>query len=165
MPSFDVSCELDWSNLDNAIQQTLKEIGTRYDFKGIKVELSVDRKANTLTLWCSDQAKFSAFKELFENKVIKRGLSTLYFDYQKLEPAAGGSSRQIAKLQAGVSKEKGKEIVALVKDSKLKVQAQIQDEQVRVSGKNRDDLQQVIALLKSQQEKIKVPMQFGNFRE
>ena len=90
--------------------------------------------------------------------------ATLY-ELLTLEPAFGGSVRQVVTIQAGVSKEKGKEIIAALKDSKIKVQAQIQDEQVRVSGKNRDDLQQAISLLRSQQEAIKVPMQFGNFRD
>jgi hypothetical protein len=113
----------------------------------------------------SEEAKLDALKEIFENKLIKRGISLLSFDYKDLEPAFGGSVRQVATIQAGVSKEKGKEIIAALKESKLKVQAQIQDEQVRVTGKNRDDLQEAIALLRGKQDAIKVPMQFGNFRD
>ena len=89
----------------------------------------------------------------------------MVFDYKDVESAFGGSVRQLVAIQAGISKEKGKEIVAAIKDSKLKVQAQIQDEQVRVTGKNRDDLQSVIALLRSKQDELKVPMEFGNFRD
>ncbi|MGZ3688270.1 MAG: YajQ family cyclic di-GMP-binding protein [Bdellovibrionota bacterium] len=165
MPSFDVSAEMDWQELDNAINQATKELTQRYDFKGVKVELKLDQKAKTVTLWCSSQEKLEALNDVFQNKLIKRGISLLSFDYGTEEEAFGGSVRQVVTVQAGVSKEKGKEIIAAIKDSKLKVQAQIQDEQVRVTGKNRDDLQAAISMLKSQQEKIKVPMQFGNFRD
>jgi hypothetical protein len=165
MPSFDVSSEMNWQELDNAINQATKELTQRYDFKGVKSELKLDQKAKTVTLWVSEEAKLDALKEIFENKLIKRGISLLSFDYKDLEPAFGGSVRQVATIQAGVSKEKGKEIIAALKESKLKVQAQIQDEQVRVTGKNRDDLQEAIALLRGKQDTIKVPMQFGNFRD
>jgi hypothetical protein len=165
MPSFDVSSEMNWQELDNAINQATKELTQRYDFKGIKSEIKLDQKAKTVTLWVSEEAKLDALKEIFEGKLIKRGISLLSFDYKDLEPAFGGSVRQVATIQAGVSKEKGKEIIAALKDSKLKVQAQIQDEQVRVTGKNRDDLQEAIALLRGKQDAIKVPMQFGNFRD
>jgi len=104
-------------------------------------------------------------RDTFQNKLIKRGLSLLSFDFKDPEAAFGSSLRQVANIQAGISKEKGKEIIQAIKDSKLKVQAQIQDEQVRVSGKNRDDLQSAIALLRSKQDQIKVPMQYGNFRD
>lgn len=165
MPSFDVSSEMNWQELDNAINQATKELTQRYDFKGVKSEIKLDQKAKTVTLWVSEEAKLDALKEIFENKLIKRGISLLSFDYKDLEPAFGGSVRQVATIQAGVSKEKGKEIIAALKESKLKVQAQIQDEQVRVTGKNRDDLQEAIALLRGKQDSIKVPMQFGNFRD
>jgi uncharacterized protein YajQ (UPF0234 family) len=165
MPSFDVSSEMNWQELDNAINQASKELTQRYDFKGVKSEIKLDQKAKTVTLWCSEEAKLDALKEILEGKLIKRGISLLSFDYKDLESAFGGSVRQVATIQAGVSKEKGKEIIAAIKDSKLKVQAQIQDEQVRVTGKNRDDLQEAIALLRSKQDSIKVPMQFGNFRD
>lgn len=165
MPSFDVSSEMNWQELDNAINQATKELTQRYDFKGVKAEIKLDQKAKTVTLWVSEEAKLDALKEIYENKLIKRGISLLSFDYKDLEPAFGGSVRQVATIQAGVSKEKGKEIIAALKESKLKVQAQIQDEQVRVTGKNRDDLQEAIALLRGKQDSIKVPMQFGNFRD
>lgn len=165
MPSFDVSSEMNWQELDNAIQQATKELQGRYDFKGVKVELQMDKKAKTITLWVSDTEKLEAMKDVFKSKLIKRGISLMSFDYKDVEDAFGGSARQVATIQAGVSKEKGKEIIAALKDSKLKVQAQIQDEQVRVTGKSRDDLQEAIALLKGKQDEIKVPMQFGNFRD
>jgi uncharacterized protein YajQ (UPF0234 family) len=97
--------------------------------------------------------------------MIKRGISILSLDTKEPESAFGGSVRQVIGIQAGISKEKAKEIIAAIKDSKLKVAAQIQDEQVRVTGKNRDDLQQTIALLREKQNSLKVPMQFDNFRD
>jgi len=148
LPSFDVSSEMNWQELDNAINQATKELSQRYDFKGVKAEIKLDQKACTITLWVSEEGKLDAVNDIFQNKCIKRGLSLLAFDYKPLEPAFGGSVRQVVTVQAGVSKEKGKEIIATLKDSKLKVQAQIQDEQVRVSGKSRDDLQAAIACLK-----------------
>lgn len=165
MPSFDVSSEMNWQELDNAINQTTKEVTQRFDFKGIKTELKLDQKAKTLTLWCSEEGKLEALVDVLQSKMIKRGISILSLDYQAIETAFGGSVRQVIQIQAGISKEKGKEVIATLKESKLKVQAQIQDEQVRVSGKSRDDLQEAISLLKSNQEKLKVPMQFGNFRD
>jgi len=165
MPSFDVSSEMDWQELDNAVNQATKELIQRYDFKGVKSEIKLDQKAKTLTLWCSEEAKLEAMNDILQSKLIKRGISLLSLEYQKLEPAFGGSVRQVVTLQAGISKEKGKEIIASIKESKIKVQAQMQDEQVRVTSKNRDDLQSTIAHLRSQQDSLKVPMQFGNFRD
>jgi uncharacterized protein YajQ (UPF0234 family) len=165
MPSFDVSSEVNWQEVDNAVNQATKELSQRYDFKGVKSELKLDQKAKTLTLWCSEEAKLDAVNDILQNKLIKRGISLLALEYKDREPAFGGSVRQVVVIQAGVSKEKAKEIIAAIKDAKLKVNAQIQDEQVRVTGKSRDDLQATIALLRSKQEQIKVPMQFGNFRD
>ena len=164
MPSFDVSAEMDWQELDNAVNQATKELQQRFDFKGIKTEIKLDQKEKTITLWCSEEAKLEALTDILQTKLIKRGISTLALDYQAIESAFGGSVRQKVLVQAGISKEKGKEIIATIKDSKLKVQAQIQDEQVRVTGKNRDDLQAAISMLKESIDKLKVPMQFGNFR-
>ena len=165
MPSFDVSSEMNWQELDNAINQATKEVSQRFDFKGVKSEIKLDQKAKTVTLWCSEEGKLDALNDVFQNKLIKRGISLLSLEYKAIETAFGGSVRQNVIIQAGISKEKAKEVIAVIKESKLKVQAQIQDEQVRVTGKNRDDLQAAIALLRSQQEKVKIPMQFGNFRD
>lgn len=165
MPSFDVTSDIEWQNLDDAVNQANKEITARYDFKGVKTEMKVDRKEKTVTLWISESAKMDALKTIFETRCVKRGISLLALDYQTQEAAFGGSVRQKILIQAGVSKEKGKEIIAVIKDSKLKVQAQIQDEKVRVTGKSRDDLQSAIALLREKESQLKVPMQFGNFRE
>jgi len=165
MPSFDVSSEVDWQEVDNAVNQASKEVGQRFDFKSIKCEIQLDRKLKTLTLWCSEEAKLESLNDVLQNKLIKRGISLLSLDYKPIENAFGQSSRQVIAVQAGISKEKGKEVIAAIKESKIKVQAQIQDEKIRVTGKNRDDLQEAIALLKSKQDSLKVPLQFGNFRE
>ncbi len=165
MPSFDISSEMDWQELDNAVNQATKELLSRYDFKSIKTEIKVDTKAKTLTLWVSEEEKLDAMKDILQTKFIKRGISLLCFDYKDKETAFGGSVRQLVNVMAGIPKEKAKDIIAKIKESKLKVQAQIQDEQVRVTGKNRDDLQDAIALLKSEQDQLKVPMNFGNFRD
>lgn len=164
MPSFDISSEMNWQELDNAINQATKELTQRFDFKGVKAEIKLDQKAKSVTLWCGEEGKLDALNDIFQSKLVKRGISLLSLDYQTIESAFGGSVRQVVLIQAGISKEKGKEIIATIKESKVKVQAQIQDEQVRVTGKNRDDLQSAIAALKENQEKIKVSMQFGNFR-
>jgi len=165
MPSFDVSAEMDWQELDNAVNQTVKELAARYDFKGVKTELKLDRKLKTLILWCSEEGKMDALNDILQGKLIKRGISLLAFEYKEREDAFGGSVRQTVVVQAGIEKEKGKEIVAVIKEAKLKVQAQMQDEKVRVTGKSRDDLQEAIACLREKQNAIKVPMQFGNFRD
>ncbi len=165
MPSFDISSEMNWQELDNAINQATKELGQRYDFKGIKTEIKLDQKAKTVTLWVSEEGKLDALKDIFSSKLIKRGISLLALEYKDVEAAFGGSVRQTVIVQAGISKEKAKEIIAKIKDSKIKVNAQIQDEQVRVNGKNRDDLQATIALLRESQNELQVPMTFGNFRD
>jgi uncharacterized protein YajQ (UPF0234 family) len=165
MPSFDVCSEMDWQELDNAINQATKELQSRYDFKGIKTELKLDTKAKTLTMWCSEEGKLEAMTDIFQTKAIKRGLSLLAFEYGTVETAFGGSVRQVVTVQAGLSKEKAKEVISVIKESKLKVQSQIQDEQVRVTGKSRDDLQEAIAVLRQKQDSIKAPLQFNNFRD
>ncbi len=161
----DISSEMNWQEFDNAVNQTNKEVGTRFDFKGIKTELKLDQKAKTLTIWCSEEGKLDNLKDMLQTKLIKRGISLHSLEYKDAEPAFGGSIRQLVLLQAGISKEKAKEVIAAIKESRLKVQAQIQDEKVRVSGKNRDDLQEAIALLRAKQDSLKLPMQFGNFRD
>lgn len=165
MPSFDISSDVDWQEVDNAVTQAQKELATRFDFKNVKVEITFDKKAKTITIVCSEDSKLDNVKDIVQSKMIKRGISIMSLNFKKAESAFGGSVRQIVEVIAGVSKEKGKEVIAAIKDSKLKVQAQIQEEKVRVTGKNRDDLQDAIALLKSQEDKLKLPMQYGNFRD
>jgi len=165
MPSFDVSSEIDWQELDNAINQANKEVGQRFDFKGVKCEIEMDQKAKTLTLRCSSEGKLDSLRDVLQTKMVKRGISLLSMEFKDVEPATGSSVRQVAIVQAGISKENGKKIIAAIKGEKFKVQAQIQDEQVRVTAKKRDDLQDVIAYLKQKQNDLQLPMQFGNFRD
>ncbi len=165
MPSFDISSEMNWQELDNAINQVIKESSQRFDFKGVKSEVTLDKKEKSITLWCSEEGKLDALNDILQNKIIKRGISLLALEYQTLEAAFGSSVRQKILIQAGVSKEKGKEIISTLKENKVKVQAQIQDEQVRVTSKSRDDLQAAMALLRTKQDELKMPLQFGNFRD
>ena len=165
MPSFDITSDVDWQEVDNAVNQSLKELATRFDFKGVKSEVTYDKKAKTITLFCSEEGKLDNLKELVQGKLIKRGVSLMALEYKPVEAAFGGSVRQVIIVQAGISKEKGKEVIAAIKESKIKAQAQIQDEKVRVSGKSRDDLQECIALLRAKQDSLKLPMQFDNFRD
>jgi uncharacterized protein YajQ (UPF0234 family) len=164
MPSFDILSEINWQSMDDAINQALKEITTRFDFKGVKVEIVMDQKAKTVKITSSEAYKLDAIQETFHKRLIKRGVPLLALEYEPEEKTAGSGARLLAKVAAGISKEKGKEVIAAIKDIK-KVQAQIQDEKVRVSGKNRDDLQEAIAILKEKESKIGIPLAFGNFRE
>ena len=118
MPSFDVSSEMNWQEMDNAINQATKEVAQRFDFKGVKTEIKLDQKAKTITLWCSEEGKLDAANDILQNKLIKRGISLLSLEYKDKESAFGQSVRQVVVIQAGISKEKGKEIIAALKDSK-----------------------------------------------
>jgi len=165
MPSFDVSSEVNWQEIDNAVHQAEKEISQRFDFKGVKVEIKIDQKIKNITLWCEKEEKLENAYEVLQNKFVKRGISLLSLEPQKIEPAFGSSVRQVILVHSGISKENGKKIIQSIKEAKYKVQAQIQDEQVRVTGKKRDDLQEVITYLKEKQNLLQLPLQFGNFRD
>ncbi|ANA41347.1 MULTISPECIES: YajQ family cyclic di-GMP-binding protein [Geobacter] len=161
MPSFDIVSKVEMQEIDNAVNQTVKEISQRYDFKGSKCEITLEKDA--IKLLADDDYKLKAVVDILQSKCIKRGISLKSLQYGNVEPASGGMVRQAVDIQQGISKEKGKDIIAVVKESKLKVQAQIQDDQVRVTGKNRDDLQEVIRLLKGKD--VGVELQFVNFRD
>ncbi len=161
MPSFDIVSKVDMQEVDNAVNQAIKEIGQRYDFKGSKSEISQEKDA--VKIIADDDYKLKSVIDVLQSKFLKRNISIKSLQYGKVEPASGGLVRQNISVQQGISKEKGKEIIAVIKESKLKVQAQIQDDQVRVTGKNRDDLQETIQLLKGKE--LDVEMQFVNFRE
>lgn len=161
MPSFDVVSKVDMQEVDNAVNQAVKEIGQRYDFKGSKSEISMEKDA--VKVLADDDYKLKAVIDVLQSKFLKRNISIKFLQYGKVEPSSGGMVRQLINIQQGISKEKGKEIIAVIKESRIKVQGQIQDDQVRVTGKNRDDLQEAIQLLKSKD--LGVEMQFTNFRE
>lgn len=161
MPSFDIVSKVDMQEVDNAVNQAIKEIGQRYDFKGSKSQITQEK--DSIKILADDDYKLKAVVDVLQSKLLKRNISIKSLQYGKIEPASGGMVRQIIDVQQGISKEKGKEVVATIKESKIKVQAQIQDDQVRVTGKNRDDLQETIQLLKGKD--LGVEMQFTNFRE
>jgi hypothetical protein len=161
MPSFDIVSKVDMQEVDNAVNQAIKEIGQRYDFKGSKSEITMEKEA--VKVLADDDYKLKAVIDVLQSKFIKRNISIKFLDYGKVEPSSGGMVRQLITIRQGVSKEKGKEIIAAIKESKIKVQAQIQDDQVRVTGNNRDDLQETIQLLKGKD--LEIEMQFTNFRE
>ncbi|TWJ33440.1 YajQ family cyclic di-GMP-binding protein [Geobacter argillaceus] len=160
MPSFDIVSKVEMQEVDNAVNQAVKEIAQRYDFKGSKCEVSLENES--IKVLADDDYKLKAVIEVLQSKFIKRGISPKALQYGKTESASGGMVRQNIAIQQGISKEKGKEIIAVIKETKLKVQPQIQDDQVRVVGKNIDDLQEVIQLLKGKD--LEVEMQFVNFR-
>ena len=161
MPSFDIVSKVDMQEVDNAVNQAVKEIAQRYDFKGSKCQITPEK--DSVKILADDDYKLKAVVDVLQSKFLKRNISIKALQYGKVEPASGGLVRQIITVQQGISKEKAKEIIAVIKEAKLKVQAQIQDDQVRVTGKNRDDLQEAIQLLKGQD--LDVEMQFLNFRE
>jgi uncharacterized protein YajQ (UPF0234 family) len=160
MPSFDVVSVVDMQEVSNAVNQAVKEVGQRYDFKGSKTEVTLEKDG--IKVLTDDDFRLKAVVDILQSKFVKRGVSLKALDYGKVEPASGGLVRQFITIRQGISKEKGREIIALVKDTKLKVQSQIQEEQVRVTGKSLNDLQEVIGMLKGKD--LGVEMQFVNFR-
>ncbi|MCE3009545.1 MAG: YajQ family cyclic di-GMP-binding protein [Proteobacteria bacterium] len=160
MPSFDIVSELDMQEIDNAVNQAIKEIQGRYDFRGSKSELKWDKKE--ITLLADDDYKLGAMKDILQSKVHRRGLDLKVLKFEKEEPAGGQMIRQKVVLIQGIEKEVAKDIVKLIKDSKLKVQPQIMDDKVRVTGKSIDDLQITIQAVKK--SNWPVPLQFNNMR-
>ncbi len=160
MPSFDIVSVVDLQEVDNAVNQAVKEIGQRYDFKGSKCEVSLEKDG--IRVLADDDFRRKAVVDVLQSKFVRRGVSLKALQYGKAEPASGGRIRQFITIVQGISKEKGREIIALIKETKRKVQSQIQDEQVRVTGKSIDDLQEIIRLLK--EKDLGVEMQFVNFR-
>ena len=161
--SFDIVSDFDQQELVNALDQTRREIGARFDLKdsGSTVELEEGKK---IVITTTDEFRAKNIYDILENKVTKRGLSPLILDMKESEAALGGKVRQVIELKKGISTEIGKKIVAEIKETKLKVQASIQGEQVRVSGKSRDDLQAAIARVREFGEKQSLPLQFTNYR-
>lgn len=161
MPSFDIVSEVDLTEAANAVQNVMREIGTRYDFKGSKS--TVELKEGIITINADDDLKLKQMHELLQGHMQRRGIAPGSLDYQKEEKAAGQSVRQFVKVKEGIDKELAKEIVKAVKDAKFKVQVAIQGDELRVTGKKRDDLQEVIAFVKAM--KNEQPLQFKNFRD
>lgn len=158
--SFDIVSKTDYAEVTNALNQTAKEVSQRFDFKGSRATAELVGK--DLQLSAEDEMKLRNMSDILQSKLVKRGVSLKALDYQKIEPAAGGTVRQTVNIQQGIPIEKAKEIVRYIKDSKLRVQASIQGETVRVSGKDRDTLQEVIAILKAKD--FGIDMKFDNYR-
>ncbi|HEX7287352.1 MAG TPA: YajQ family cyclic di-GMP-binding protein [Candidatus Angelobacter sp.] len=159
--SFDIVSRVDLQEVSNAIQNALKEVHTRFDLKDTKSEIALEGK-EALVLSSSDEYKLKAVNDILQSKLVKRGVPLKALTYGVVEPAAGSRARQKITMQQGIPTEKAREIVKLIKDSKKKVQASIQGDTVRVTGKDRDTLQDVIALLKGHD--FGIDMQFTNYR-
>lgn len=158
--SFDIVSKTDMQEVANAIQQAQKELAQRFDFKGSKSTIELTNEE--IVLNSDDEGKLRSVKDIVESKLVKRKVSLKALDWAKVEPAAGATVRQKAKIVQGIESEKAKAIVRAIKDAKLKVQASIQSDQVRVVGRNKDDLQKAIALVREQDYGL--PLQFTNYR-
>jgi cyclic-di-GMP-binding protein len=158
--SFDIACKIDMQEVTNALDQARREIDTRYDLKGSKCGIAIEKTDITAT--APDDMKLKAVVDILQSRLHKRGVPLKALTYGEVEQASGGTLRQKITLQQGIPIERAKEIVRLIKDSKVRVQASIQEDQVRVAGKNRDDLQKIIALIK--EKDLGIALQFTNYR-
>lgn len=160
--SFDVVSELDLQEVDNAVNQATKEIANRYDLKKSDTTIELDRENSSIGVESENDYTLGASVDVLKSKLVKRGVSLKALDEGKVEPATSGRARQTIGLTQGIETEKGKEVVKALKDAKLKVSASIQGDSVRVSGKNKDDLQEAIAVIKGAD--FGQPLQFVNYR-
>lgn len=161
MPTFDVVCEANMVEVKNAVEQSNKEISTRFDFKGS--DARIEHKEGELTAFADDDFKLDQVKDVMINKMAKRNVDVRFLDYGKVEKVSGDKVKQVITIKKGVTGDLAKKIVRMIKDSKIKVQASIQGDAVRVSGTKRDDLQSVIALLRK--DVSEAPLDFNNFRD
>jgi cyclic-di-GMP-binding protein len=158
--SFDIVSQVDRAEIVNAINQTIKEVRQRFDFKGSNADVKLEEKE--LVLSAEDETKLRNMNDILQQKLVRRGVPLKAFNYAEAEPALGGTLRQHAAIQQGIPQDKAKEIVKFIKDTKVKVQAAIQGDVVRVTGRDRDTLQDVIAKLKDKD--FGIHMQFTNYR-
>ncbi|HXK58327.1 MAG TPA: YajQ family cyclic di-GMP-binding protein [Acidobacteriota bacterium] len=158
--SFDISSKTDLNEVRNAIHQTMKEVQQRFDFKGSKSEIQLD--GTELVLISDNEYRLRSLVEILEQKLVKRSVSLKALTYGKVQPAAGSTVRQTVSIQQGITTEKAREITKFIRDTKLKAQASIQGDVVRVSSRDRDILQQIIALIK--EKDFGIDMQFTNYR-
>lgn len=159
--AFDITSKIDMQELTNAITQAEKEIQTRFDFKGSKSSISVEK--NELVIVSDDDFKLQNVIDILHSKMAKRGIALKNLEYGKVEPASGGTVRQKASLKQGIGQDVAKKINTMIRDSKLKVSSQIQGDQIRVTGKSKDDLQKVMQLLRGAD--LPLDLQFTNFRQ
>jgi len=160
--SFDVVSKVDIQEVKNAIDQATKEVNARFDLKNSKSTITLEGNSESVQLASQDEYTIKAVTDILQQKFVKRGISLKNLEYEKIEPAANSSVRQKVKLKQGVNSEAAKKIVAAIKDAKVKAQASIQGETVRVSSKDRDTLQEVIALLRGKD--FGIDLQFTNYR-
>ncbi|RJQ18747.1 MAG: YajQ family cyclic di-GMP-binding protein [Nitrospiraceae bacterium] len=160
--SFDVVSKVDLQEVSNAVQQALKEIGQRFDFRGSKSSIDLDKEKNEILLLSDDDFKLKSVVDILQSKLIKRQVPLKALSYGNVEQAASNTVRQVVTLQQGIPTEKSKEIVKVIKDTKMKVQAEIQKDQLRVRAKKIDDLQAVMKLLK--EKDFGVHIDFVNYR-
>jgi cyclic-di-GMP-binding protein len=161
MPSFDIVSKTDLAEVDNAVQGVVREIGTRFDFKGSKC--TIERKEALITILADDDMKLRQIQELLKGYVVRRKLDAAALEFKEPQKASGNALRQEVVVKQGIDQTVGKRIVKEIKDSKLKVQVSIQGDELRVSGKKKDDLQDTIAFVRGL--KIEQPLQFVNFRD
>jgi uncharacterized protein YajQ (UPF0234 family) len=161
MPSFDVVNEVNKQEVDNAVNQARKEIENRFDFRGSQTEILLEK--DLIKLNSADDYKVKAVQDVLLGKLVKRGVDPKALDFGKIEAAGMGRAKCEVKLKEGIELDIGKQIVKAIKETKLKVQAQIQDNQIRITGKKKDDLQEAIGFLKTQD--FNIPLQFKNFRD
>lgn len=161
MPSFDIVSKTDVHEIDNALAGLAREVAQRFDFKGSRC--SIERNENELTVAADDELKLKQMQELLRVHITRRKLDPAALDMQKPEKAAGNTVRQVIRIKQGIDREIAKSIVKAIKDSKLKLQAAVQGDELRISGKNRDDLQDCIKLVRAM--KIEQPLQYLNFRD
>ena len=161
MPSFDVISKINFQEFDNALANCLREIGNRYDFKGLHI--TIERKEKSVTTLAPDELKLKQVNELLQTHLIRRKVDPRVFSIKSSEGASGGAIRQLSELKEGISQENAKKIIADIKKIKLKVQIKIQGEELRVDGKKKDDLQEAITAIKAID--IGLPIDFVNFRD
>ncbi len=158
--SFDIVSKVDMQEVNNAVTQAMKEIETRFDFKGSKSNIKLENEQ--LVVASDDDYKLKSVIDILQTKMIKRGVPILNLDYGKVESASGGTVRQVIKMKQGIDQENAKKINILIRDSKLKVKSMIQGDSLRVTGKSKDDLQNVMGLLRG--AGLPLELQFNNFR-
>ena len=161
MPSFDVISKINYQEFDNALANCLREIGNRYDFKGLQI--TIERKEKNVTTLAPDELKLKQVNELLQTHLIRRKVDPRVFDIKSSEGASGGAIRQVSELKEGISQKNAKKIIADIKKMKLKIQIKIQGEELRVDGKKKDDLQEAITAIKAID--IGLPIDFVNFRD
>ncbi|MEC4684892.1 MAG: YajQ family cyclic di-GMP-binding protein [Nitrospirota bacterium] len=160
--SFDIVCVVDMQEVDNAVNQAMKEISQRFDFKGSKSNIELNKDKGVITVISDDEQKIKSVIDILQSKLVKRGISLKALSYGKVEPAAGDTVKQVITLQQGIPQDKAKEIVKFIKNTKLKVTSEIQQEQVRVKGKKIDDLQAIMSRVK--EKDFGIHLQFTNYR-